>query len=573
MDLVKTGIGITKTIKNMARLREIVAIFARNGFAEILSKTNIGDKIPDFVLPKSLDPIPEEMLVSGKWSKIIGFRLRKAFEELGPSFIKLGQLLSTREDIFPPDFIEEMKILQDQAKPVAFSEIKELLEKRLGKKLDEVFQSVQESPIGMASIGVVYSAVLKNGEEVVLKIRRPNIVRTVEVDFDLIHFLVTQVEKVSEEIRFLGLSRILRDFSKSITYELDFRIEAQNSEKLKRNVGRLKDQDLFYIPKIYKEYSYEDVLVMEQLKGTPFNKIRPDRTDISEIHTKLMKSVHVFVHTLLVDGFFHADLHGGNFFLLEDGRIGIIDFGLMGTLGKKSRENLVAILYSIVTNNFDNLVYEFLDVAEYEKIPDVDELIRDIKDCLTPYMGLSVQETNFSAMLRSIVSTMSKHQIYLPREWFVIFRGLIALDGVGKAINIDLNIFEVINHDITPIMQTMLSKDKAIEEGIWVGRDFMNSMRVLPRHLRWFLKDFSKKNYAFEIKHTGHEKAVNRISGSLVFLGMSLVSSFLFISGTIIIMHKETITVETIPNVTWIFWSLAFVVFTGSILRVRRKKN
>lgn len=572
MDLVKTGIGITKTIKNMARLREIVAIFARNGFAEILSKTNIGEKIPDFVLPKSQDPLPED-LTSANWSKTIGFRLRKAFEELGPSFIKLGQLLSTREDIFPPEFIEEMKILQDQAKPVPFSEIREQIEKRLGKKLEEVFQSIQEAPIGMASVGVVYSAVLKNGEEVVVKVRRPNIVKTVEVDFDLIYFLITQVEKASEEVRFLGLSRILSDFSKSITYELDFRIESQNSEKLKRNVGKLENQNLFYIPKMYKEYCFEDVLVMEKLKGTPFNKIRADRSDIKEIHQKLMKSVHVFVHTLLVDGFFHADLHGGNFFLLEDGKIGIIDFGLMGTLGKKSRENLVAILYSIVSNNFDNLVYEFLDVAEYEKIPDVDELIRDIKDCLIPYMGLSVQETNFSAMLRSIVSTMSKHQIYLPREWFVIFRGLIALDGVGKSINIDLNIFEVISHDIMPIMQTMLSKDKAIEEGVWVGRDFINSMRILPRHLRWFLKDFSKKNYAFEIKLTGHEKSVNRISGSLIFLGMSLVSSFLFISGTAIIMHKDNVTMETIPNVTWFFWIAALVIFLGSIIRVRRKKN
>ena len=572
MDLIKTGIGITKTIKNVSRFREIVVVFYRNGFTEIMNKANLLEKLPGFAIPKNVEPTPEEILNS-TWPKLLGYRLRKSFEELGPSFVKIGQLLSTREDIFPPEFIEEMKILQDQAKPFSYEVAEEILEKSLGKKINQVFSSIDKNPIGMASIGVVYKAKLLTGEEVVVKVRRPKIDKIIEQDFELLTFLVGQLEKASQEIRFLGLSKVLADFSKSLAYELDFRIEATNAERLKRNVSNQDKESLFHLPTIYREFSSQNVLVMEFIKGIPFNKITPGHPQINLIYESLMKSVHVFVHTLLVDGFFHADLHGGNFLLMENNQIGIIDFGLMGTLGKKSRENLIAILYSITSNNYENLVYEFLDVAEYDQIPDVDALVRDIKDSLTPYVGLSVQDTNFSALLRSLVGTLSKHQIYLPREWFIIFRALIAIDGVGKSINIDLNIYEVLNKDIQTLIKTMMSKEAATEEAIWLGRDALNSMRMLPRHMRWFMREFSKRNYAFETKVSGHEASFRHLSASINFLGISVVSGLLIMAGTSMIDKSfGPITVASVPSLTWFCWSLALLLFLTSLWRIRRFK-
>lgn len=571
MDLVKTGIGISKTIKNVARFREIITVMGKNGFTDFFAKANLIAKIPNFIISNYADPTPKEILETGSLPKIIGYRLRKSFEELGPSFIKLGQLLSTREDIFPPEFIEQMKILQSHARPVLFADVKVNLEKSLGKKVEDIFSSIDEKAIGTASIGLVYLAKLKTGEDVVIKVRRPGIVKLVETDFDLIKFLVSQAEKVSNEIKSLGILKVIDDFSKSLTFELDFRIEAQNCEKIRRNLEKSGQLELFYIPRVYKEHCREDIIVMEFLKGTPFNQISQHHPDIKIIHEKLLRSVNAFVHSLLVDGFFHADLHGGNFFLLENGKIGIIDFGLMGTLSKRSRENLVAILYSIVTNNFENMVYEFLDVAEYEKVPDVEELIRDIKDCLTPYMGLSVKETNFSAMLKSIVSTHTKHQIFLPREWFIIFRALIALDGVGKSVNIDLNVFESINGEIYEVMDKVLDKDQTINDAMWLGRDALNALRILPRQIRWFLRELSKRNYAFEIKLTGHEKSFNRVSNGLYFLGMSLVASFLLISGTLLIEKSSSLTIHQISHVTWMLWSASGCLFFFAFLFNRKR--
>jgi len=570
MDLIKTGIGITKTFKNATRLREVVSVLYKNGFTELLSKANLIEKVPGFVIPKNMEPTPEEIL-NATWPKMIGYRLRKSFEELGPSFVKIGQLLSTREDIFPEEFIVEMKILQDQAKPFPFHEAKDALEKSFGKKLSEVFKTIDEKPVGMASIGVVYKATLISGEEVVVKVRRPKIDKIVEQDFELLTFLIKQVEKASEEIRYLGLSKVLNDFSKSLAYELDFRIEATNAERLKSNVSKIDKEGLFYLPKIYKELSSENVMVMEFIKGVPFNKITPDHPQIRLIYSSLIKSVHVFVHTLLVDGFFHADLHGGNFFLMDDNKIGIIDFGLMGTLGKKSRENLIAILYSLTSYNYENLVYEFLDVAEYEQIPDIDELVRDIKDSLVPYVGLSVQDTNFSALLKSLVNTLSRHQIYLPREWFIIFRGIIAIDGVGKSINIDLNIYEILNKDIEGMIKNMLSKESAMEEAIWAGRDVVNSMRMFPRHMRWFMREWSKRNYAIETKLTGHEASFRHLSASINFLGISVVAGLLVMAGTMLVdRHNGLVTVDNIPSQSWVFWIIAGTLFCYGFLKLRK---
>jgi ubiquinone biosynthesis protein len=305
---------------------------------------------------------------------------------------------------------------------------------------------MDEEPIGTASIGVVHSELsLWVGRRVVIKVRRPNIKTTINTDFEIIRFLVAQLEKVSEDIKYLGVSRVIDDFFKSIQLELNFKLEALNSKKLKANIEKIDKDNLFKIPHVYNEYSCQEILVMEYIDGTPFNHINDVYNTHPDLVEKLEKAVQMFVKTLLSDGFFHADLHGGNFYLLNDGRIGLIDFGLMGNLSKKNRSSLVAILFGLITNNFENLVYEFLDVADYDVIPDQDRLMRDIQDSLTPFVGLSAQDMDVTLLINSIVTTLSTHQIYLPREWFIIFRALMVLDGVGKSLKIDINIFEVID--------------------------------------------------------------------------------------------------------------------------------
>jgi ubiquinone biosynthesis protein len=557
MDLIKTGRGISKTIKNVARFREILTVLSRHGFSELIVKSGLDKVIPGFVLPSRVSELKRDDISSEEWWQIFGSQLRMSFEELGPSFIKLGQLLATREDILEPQMIKELKLLQNKVKGIPFEVAKEVIESNLGKKIHEVFSSIDEVAIGTASIGVVYKAQLLNGDKVVVKVRRPGIAKTIETDFQILLFIIQNLEKASSDIRFLGMSKMINDFFKSTHNELNFQIEAQNCERLKKNLMVIDTDGFLVVPNVYREYTTQEVIVLEFLDGRPFNEFHSLEQLGPVVVERLLKSVELFTHTLLADGFFHADLHGGNFFVMPDQRIGLIDFGLMGTLSKKNRANLIAIMYSMINHDFENLVYEFLEVAEYESVPNHEELIRDIKDAISPYVGLSVKETNMSELVRNLIKTLSKHELYLPREWFIIFRALITLDGVGKSIGLDLNIFQILEKDLNKLVSEMLSKKNAQEELMWVAKDIISSLRIVPKHLKWFLKEVSKNNYAIDIRIKEVDELSRSIGRSFYLLGMSLLASVFILCGTLFVRNVNVLSIYDIPILSWIFWAFA----------------
>jgi ubiquinone biosynthesis protein len=571
MDLIRASKGLTKTIRNVGRLQEIVRVFARHGFDEFIT-SNVTNMIPNFALPKSKKRITEELQNKSEkdWNHVLGYRLRKCFEELGPAFIKFGQLLSTREDIFHPSFIEEMKMLRDQVKPVELNEVLPIIEKSLGKKINEVFTTIDSKAIGTASIGVVYQATLIDGTPVVIKVRRPGIEKEIETDFSILMFLASQVERVSVDLKYLGISRLVNDFAMTLQRELNFNVEALNAERLKKNLEKHDVNKLFHIPVVYKEFSSEEVLVMERLVGTPFSKIETIKSKTEELIPKMEYGIELFFKTFLQDGFFHADLHGGNFFYLDDGRIGIIDFGLMGSLSKNGRYHFIAIIYAIISYNYENVVYEFLDVAEFEGVPDVDALVRDVRDGLNPYIGLSVRQTNFSELLSVVINTLKKHRIYLPREWYIIFRALITLDGVGKNLGMDFNVFGVLEKSVGEILETTLNKDEILEEAAWGLRDMTSTLRIFPRHFRWFVRDFAKKGYAFDVRNSGYERELNQLGGSLAFIGFAITASVFVFSGVFLLNGIDIKSWADIPTMTWILWSVGLLLFASGVGGVRR---
>ncbi len=573
MGLIKTGIGLSKTIKNMSRLREIVAVFAKHGFDEFVS-FRVGSKATKFMRLKLQPRIKEELegKLENDWAGIIGHRLRLVFQDLGPAFIKFGQLLSSREDIFDQSFINEMKILRDNVKPILFSEIKGRVEKDLRKKIEDVFREVDESPLGTASIGVVYRAILIDGSDVVLKVKRPNIDKMIETDFRILTFLAGKVERVSEEIKFLGISRIIHDFGLSLQNELNFNIEALNCERLKKNLKKHDRDDTLYLPKMYFQHTTENTLVMERLKGIPFTNHKVIESHLGELCPKLEKSVQLFLKTFLQDGFFHADLHGGNFFYLENGNIGIIDFGLMGSMSKKGRQSFIAIIYSLISFNYENLVFEFLDVAEYDKIPDIDNLTNDVREALSPYIGLTVQQIDFTILLQAIMRTLKNHQIYLPRDWYIVFRALMTLDGAGKSIGFDIDIYGLMEKDIQEIIKTTINKDELIEEAIWSAKDILSITRIIPRHIKWFTKTWSKNGYALEFKLTGCEKPLGDVTSSILFLAFSVLASVFITSGVLVLGDDPISHWSKIPTLSWLFWALAALSFLRGFSSVRKIK-
>lgn len=573
MDPIRTGIKFGQTIRNVARLREIVTIFARHGFAEFVAHGGVMTYLPDFVLPAGKKTIKQEMKEEGErdWGQIIGSRLRLCFEELGPAFIKFGQLLCSREDIFDEGFISEMRLLRDQVKPIDFSAVRASVQEGLSQPIDSIFKNIENKPLGTASIGVVYKAQLLNGDDVILKVRRPGIERTMQTDFSIILFLSGQAERISEEIRFLGVTRMVNDFASSIQNELNFNVEALNCDRLRQNCAKHDPDGAFYIPKVYRDLTRENFLVAEFLKGIKFSDHVEMDAQRDKVLPLLDKGVAVFIKTFLADGFFHADLHGGNlFYLADENRIGVVDFGLVGSLGKKGRQSFIAIVYSLVSHNYENLVYEFLDVAEYDMPPDMDVLVGDVRSSLSPYIGLTIQQTNYSEIFQLILHTLKKHQVYLPREWFVVFRALMTLDGVGKALDYDLDVFALLQKDIGSLVKKSFSKEELMEEGFWAGRDMIGMLRLIPRHAKWFLRSLSRGGYAFELKHVGVEESVSKLTSSMEFLGFSFLAGIFTFSGAFLLDTSVIPNFKAIPPIVWVFWVLGAICLGRAWLATRR---
>lgn len=211
-----------------------------------------------------------------------------------------------------------------------------------------------------------------------------------------------------------------------------------------------------------------------------------------------------------------------------------------------------------------------MDVAEYDKIPDVDTLISDVRNALTPFIGLTVSQIDFTRLLQVIIATLKKHQIYLPQEWFIVFRALMALDGVGKSIGFDLDLYGLMEKDIQNLIKGSLNKEDLIEEAIWAGRDLLSTTRLLPRHLKWFTREWARNGYAFDLNLRGHEIPFQKVSNSLVFLGFSMITSVFITCGVLVLGNEPVHHWSHVPTLSWIFWILGSLVLLNGWRTLRK---
>lgn len=564
MGIIQKSFEITKTIKNIGRLREIVTVLAKNGFEELITKSGLHTKIPNFVFPTSKSRKELQNKEGFDINRKVGYMLRKSFEELGPGFVKLGQVLATRDDLFDSSFIREMIHLQDQVKPIPFSDAMSELDKSLQISHKDLFEFIDEKPIGTASIGVVYQGKLSNGQDVVVKIRRPGVLKSLPQDVEILSFIVKQIEKVSDDLKYLNLSKTIHDLGRSLTYELDFNREAINCRRLGIILEKYDQNNLIHLPKIYQDYTSSSVLVMEKLVGIPFNnkKLINEKIDviipiIEDVLTALLKA-------MLIDGFFHADLHGGNIFLLEN-KVGLLDFGSCGILSQRNTSVLVVMLHSLLNGQYENFVDELLDIADYDDLPDVNVLIQDVKDELVPYLGLSQRDIDTKLLFRAVMSALMRHRIYLPREWILVLRGITTLDGVGKSLECDVDIFGVAAKNLGGIVKEFLSKERLINEAFFLSRGFVSLLRMAPRHLKSFSKELRKQKYSVKFILTGHEKGVALVVKALFFLGFSFLSGMFFLGGVLLLRGQTSYSFAEIPEIVWLCWGLSLASLIGAV--------
>lgn len=551
MKWIKTGKQLNLAVKNAGRLKEILAVFTKHGFVDVLTRMDL------------------ERFIPARWQNWINEaaehsteeRLRLAFEELGPTFVKLGQLLATRPDLVPESFVEEFAQLQDHVKTLPFETIREVVESELGKPIAECFSSFQETPIAAASIAQVHAATLPTGEQVVVKIQRPGIDRVIDQDIHLMEFLAKLLERYVPESRVVGPSIVVDEFFRSLRQELDFFIEANNLQRMKDNLASFPE---IMIPQVYRGYSTKRVLTMERFYGTPMKDIERVKAENSDLKRLNVIGARAFFKTVMVDGIFHGDLHGGNIFVMPGGKLGLIDFGIVGRLSPRSRQQLSNMMLAIVTEDFEALCIQYAELGASGPSVDFDAFQREVRNTLAPYMGLKINEVNTGQLLIEATKVATKYQIRIPGDWMMVFRALFTMEGMGRSLDPEFDMLDLGRELMQDLVKDQFSIDRYSKEFVWIGKDLMSLAQVLPRQLKWFLRKWNQDGFAFEIKSPELEGLTIQLEKNQKRQSSSIVAAGLFIASAISLHFEDVNRIFHYPLFAVVTFVAAIILWLKS---------
>lgn len=475
-------ISVVSAVRDLARLREISTVLVRHGFGEIVARAGFGRARKPKAEGESVEPpseldIADDALAQGEAEKkraATAERLRLVLQDLGPCFIKLGQIASTRTDVLPADVILELKKLQDDVPPVPFDEIKKVVETSFGKPLDKIYKRFDEKPLATASIGQVHRACLATADgdvEVVVKVQRPNVGNLVLRDVELLHIMAATVEATIPESKLYSPVGLVQQFDRSITAELNYLIEAENCDRFAQNFAG--DPNIRF-PKAYREATSKQVLTLEFFDGKKLNQAIKEGYDGKLI---AKKSVGIIIRQAFDHGFFHADPHPGNIIILgtkEDPVVGLIDVGMVGRLSPELRDRTVDLLMAAVRNDAYGVADALYAIGRPTRKVDMREYRAEVAVLAEKYLGKPLKEIDLGAMLRDLVQGAMKYGIEIPPDFMMIGKTLMTLDGIGKELDPDLDIFG----EATPFFTELLMKRYSPQR---IGNDLMRGVEQLSR--------------------------------------------------------------------------------------------
>ena len=417
-------------IRNLNRYRRIVTVLARHGFGSVLEFIQIDRRLS----------LPRRLLKQEPASRLSpAEHLRLSLEELGPTFVKLGQIISTRPDLVPPHFITELAKLRDTVPPAPWEDVQALLTEEWGQENGQIFASIEPIPIAAASLAQVHAATLENGDQVVVKIQRPNILRTIETDLEILSDLATLAQRtqLGQVYDFVGIAD---DFAFTLHNELDYRREGRNADRFRDNFAK---ESYLYLPRIYWEFSTRRVLVMERIHGIQIGNIESLDAAGYDRHRIALHSAKIIIKEILEDGFFHADPHPGNFLIMPGEVIGAMDFGMVGYLREQDRMNLTRLYLAALSLDADNIVEQIIRMGTAPAEVNRAGLAREISRLLTKYQGLPLQDIRANEIVEEIMPIAFRYHLSLPSDLWLLVKTLAMMEGVGLELDPDFDVFAV----------------------------------------------------------------------------------------------------------------------------------
>jgi ubiquinone biosynthesis protein len=452
--------------------------------------------------------------------------------------------MSMRADMFPAEYLEEFKKLQDRVPPVPFPEIQVVIERELKHPISELFVSIEEESLAAASVAQVHAAELAEGELVVVKVIRPGIDKKIREDIRLMYYFAEKLENAFEIGQVIGFVNIVKEFEKSIFRELDMHIEAGNIERFARN---FKDSREIYIPKVYWDYTSKSILVMELIEG-----IRIDRIDelwALDIDPKeiAMIGLRSFSRQLMEFGLFHADPHPGNSIVMNDGRLGLVDFGIIGYLDEKTMLEIANVFLGYAEHNYDMVIEALVDAALInEETVNLKYFRNDLRDISEPFYGRSLKNISVKDVYDQVMQLLIKYHIRLPRDLMLLLKTFIQAEALGKILGSDAGILEVTRPYAKKLLKQGYDTQKLVHN---IARDFRSTrgyLKVFPKLFHDIFKGIAAGKHQIEIRHSGFQQTDAKIEKGINRLTVSLIISASLIAGSLVLDSSEKVVEFTI---------------------------
>ncbi|MGK7954814.1 MAG: ABC1 kinase family protein [Crocosphaera sp.] len=504
--------------------------------------------------------------------------LRNILVELGPFYVKLGQILSTRPDILPPNYIKALTALQANVPPVSWEAIQTLLSQELQQPVESIFSHINREPIAAGSIGQIHRATLMTGEEVAIKVQRPGIDKIVEQDINLIKG-IAELVSLTDFGENYDIVKLADEFSQAIKAELDFTKEANYTDKIRHNLSESRwfDPEQLVIPKVYWEITSEKILVLEWLHGKPILQadlsIPESRKSIDkkkqEITTLLFRA---FFQQLYLDGFFHADPHPGNIFYLDNGKIAIIDCGMVGKLDPRTQQILTELLLAIFDLDAQGCTQLTIELSESGKVESLERLRNDYEQILRKYYDLSLSQFNFSEVVYEILQIARKNKLKVPGNLGLYAKCLANLEGAARQFNPNINLFDEIKPLMTDLFRRQLIGDTPLQTSLRTVLDLKSIYLKTPRQVEILLDRLSSETLQWNLRLRELDPLRRSVDASANRLSFSIVLGSLIMGAAIISTGSSTQQLSLISSVLFAAASLLGVWLIISILRSGRLK-
>ncbi|MCC8180911.1 MAG: hypothetical protein LIP23_08395 [Planctomycetes bacterium] len=521
-----------RTYLNIRRLRHIIIVLAKHGFSHVIERMRFSDYLPwvGRLLEKG---------DKARTDKDLPTRLAEAFEEIGPVYVKLGQILASRPDLVPPEFQVAFAKLHDQVPPLPGEEIIPEVEKALGKPLSAVFASFNPDARGGGSIGQVHEAELLDGTPVMVKVKRIGIEKIIEEDLSLLDAMAEMAQRHIPELAVVRPVMLAKELRRAITHELDYVGEAAYAAKFRES---MRYNDRVVVPNMYWNYVSRELLVMQRVEGKPISDVaflpQAERSDLAQVIAEC------FMHQYFESGLFHADPHQGNILYRDDGTVGLIDFGQMGRLSENLRRALGRMLMALKEGDYDLLADIYAEVGEFSPDANLQGFRADLVGLVDRNYGMPADRIDFTVLAQESMEVARQNGLYLPRDFVLLVKSLMLVAGVVRDLDPGFRIDKTVTPYVRGLWLNSFSPDRLVKNGWAMGTRLAGVFRRLPDDFRDLMEKARAGRLTIVFHHENLENVTERAGRALDRLSLGIISAAIIIGSAIVLVAGKQAAAE-----------------------------